>query len=359
MSERYLRKYSLPTNLYAPGCPVIIKAGALLLDQQIDKTLAQLKFMNISSKTIVALAVQIIAYDAFFKQIGDDVVFSYIDLSAKRNEIFGSEIPVWLPDPFVRSFSVSISKIVFSDSSVWVAPENNLWTSLPVQQEINKALGDKLTPQFIRNTTKLAEFVPDEADGLWICTCGAINSSEEAICHICDVSLIRQKECLDLDQLNKQLNDYEDVEKENQLAIKKTKIKKTSKLLVIFVSTAIIVCVLLFSVIIPLWRQEKQERQETLITGLKSYATRQSIKKVELIFAYGVHDEITVQFDPAIIDGTTITINGYVKTTINSTSTTTAKYLTYSYIPFSVTNGGERNDFTMWFGDNRLEYIPK
>ncbi len=50
MAERYTRVYSLDKDLYAEGSPVLIKAGALLLDNKNNCILAQLKFQNIGAK---------------------------------------------------------------------------------------------------------------------------------------------------------------------------------------------------------------------------------------------------------------------------------------------------------------------
>ena len=50
MAERYTRVYSIPDNLYAEGSPVVIKAGALLLDNKTNTVIAQLKLQNIGSK---------------------------------------------------------------------------------------------------------------------------------------------------------------------------------------------------------------------------------------------------------------------------------------------------------------------
>ena len=52
MSERFSRIFSLAENLYSEGSPIIIKAGALLKDNETNMLIAQLKMQSISDKMI-------------------------------------------------------------------------------------------------------------------------------------------------------------------------------------------------------------------------------------------------------------------------------------------------------------------
>ena len=58
MSERYARLFALPENLYQPGSPVMILAGALLKDNQTGGILALMKFKNVGTKPIRGLKVR-------------------------------------------------------------------------------------------------------------------------------------------------------------------------------------------------------------------------------------------------------------------------------------------------------------
>ena len=64
MTERYTYLYHLPRDLYAPGCPVLIAAGALVRDNHTDRYLAQLKLQRISGKPIRSVTVEILPLDA-------------------------------------------------------------------------------------------------------------------------------------------------------------------------------------------------------------------------------------------------------------------------------------------------------
>ena len=63
MSERYSKLFFLSENLYYEGAPVIIKAGALLKDNNTGNLIAQLKISNITDKIIKLLKVQISCFD--------------------------------------------------------------------------------------------------------------------------------------------------------------------------------------------------------------------------------------------------------------------------------------------------------
>lgn len=119
MSERYSRLFSLPTNLYTEGSPVLIAAGALLKDNHTNKVLVQLKFRNISQKAIKSVKVKVNAYDTAKGQLDGIDAFSYLDLSVAANEEFGQSTPIHLPDATTRSFNVEILSVVYSDNEVF------------------------------------------------------------------------------------------------------------------------------------------------------------------------------------------------------------------------------------------------
>lgn len=119
MSERYARLFSLPENSIDSGAPVIVLAGALLLDKSKDKVLAQVKFKNISEKTIKAVSVNIFPSDTAGRSLGDPIKFTYLDLNESRDSEWGDRKPLYLPDPSTRQFSLNLEEVVFSDNTVW------------------------------------------------------------------------------------------------------------------------------------------------------------------------------------------------------------------------------------------------
>src|SRR5699024_42317 len=118
MSERYTRLFSLPENLHAPGAPILITAGALLLDHQTGQVLAQLKLQNIGPREIRALTVRLDPRDAADRPLGEAAEHQYLDLHAGRDALFGQQTPLPLPNAATRAFSAAVTEVVFADRTV-------------------------------------------------------------------------------------------------------------------------------------------------------------------------------------------------------------------------------------------------
>ena len=102
MSEKYSRLFYIGDSLYAHKCPVVIKAGALLKDNDTQKIIGQLKLQNISSKTVKYLKVQLICFDSMGRETGDMVTHEYLDLKANLGEYFGSQTPIKINNSAIR-----------------------------------------------------------------------------------------------------------------------------------------------------------------------------------------------------------------------------------------------------------------
>ena len=118
MTNRYSRLFTLPSALYATGSPVVIVAGALLKDNQTGKVLGQLKLRSISPKHIKAVKVCITTMDTAARILGEPIEYQYLDLSVPRNTEFGQKTAISLPDAATRSFTVSVTEVVFSDNII-------------------------------------------------------------------------------------------------------------------------------------------------------------------------------------------------------------------------------------------------
>ena len=145
MSERYSRLFSLPTNLYTEGSPVLIAAGALLKDNQTGKVLAQLKFRNISQKAIQSVKVKVNACDTAGCPLAGMDSFSYLDLSVAAGEEFGQSKPIYLPDATTRAFTVEILSVVFADHEVFTPAAVSIAKEAPkeVIEEVQRAEAEK------------------------------------------------------------------------------------------------------------------------------------------------------------------------------------------------------------------------
>lgn len=214
MASRFNRLFSLPENLYTPGSPVLISAGALLSDTQTGKVLAQLKFKNIFSKRIKAVTVSIAAYDVLGKELVGVPEYQYLDLSAERDTEFGSKIPIPMPDKVTRSICVRCTAVVF-DEGIWKAPQSAHWEPLPSQTMLSEKMDNDMVNQYRRDTVLTANFEPQVDYDIWRCTCGGINRQNEENCHICSFDLSAMLSALNMETLreHREIYDADQLEK--------------------------------------------------------------------------------------------------------------------------------------------------
>lgn len=138
MSERYTRLFSLPENLGLEDCPVVISAGALLMDNVTGNVLAQLKLRNLSPQAVNAVKVKIHAYDTAKTELNGVDAFSYQDLNIPLDGEFGSQTPIPLPDAATRSFTVDILSVILADGTVYSPIEAQTTSSKEVLDKVKQ-----------------------------------------------------------------------------------------------------------------------------------------------------------------------------------------------------------------------------
>lgn len=141
MSERYSKLFDLPENLYSNGSPVVIAAGALQKDNQSGKVYAQLKMRSIQDKPIKAATVRLTPFDTVGTRLGEAFEHQYLDLSAERDADFGQKTLIPFMEMTTRSFSVSVSEVIFSDNSKWTASDG-AWESISPPVTLKTAFSD-------------------------------------------------------------------------------------------------------------------------------------------------------------------------------------------------------------------------
>ena len=141
MSERYVRIYEGAQNLWVDGAPVLISAHVLLKDQQVYRSVAQIKFQNIQKKTVDYLKAEITPLDAVGQPAGEPIEKEYFDLSARQYEEFGAKTAVVINTPSARSFTVKVLCVAFADKTIWNGTGD--WTALaqdaPLLRQIAEA----------------------------------------------------------------------------------------------------------------------------------------------------------------------------------------------------------------------------
>lgn len=187
MSELFDRLFLLPEqDLYTEGSPLLIEAGALNRNSRTGKLVAQLKLKNLSPRPIQGALVQLTLLDADNAYLGETVDYRYLDLQVARDESFGVQTPIRIDDPAARAFTVRLLEAVFADGETWRAPAGAVWASLPRQLTTRRLFADlTLNARFHQEHGKDADYIPQRVLDLWRCTCGAVNRSEETLCHAC------------------------------------------------------------------------------------------------------------------------------------------------------------------------------
>lgn len=226
MEGRYQRFYLLPPNQHTPGAPLLISAGALLFDSQTGSVLAQLKLQNISSKAVKGLTALVNPLDTAGRALGAPVTQQYLDLYAKRDVMFGDQMPIRLPDDRTRGFSASITEVIFEDNSIWTAEPDAVWTPISEPTRLESVIADpELVKQYRLHFGPFARVVPERLGDLWRCTCWGINRSDEQVCHRCSLEAATLFPC-NFDELIKEKDArlaYERAAYEAQLAAERIK----------------------------------------------------------------------------------------------------------------------------------------
>ncbi len=203
MAERFERIFLLPNDLYIEGSPLILSAGALLMDKQIAKFLVQLKFKNIGQKTPISVTVKITEMDRHKNPLGTQTEFTYTNLSVSRDEEFGTQTPIFVGNSDTRAFDVSIQKVVFADASVFSAEDRFLTESLPAPVPLRSWLKDyEAIDEYCTRFGESACHKPEQYHDIWRCTCGSINAAREERCHSCRCAW-KEISDVDLDTLKK------------------------------------------------------------------------------------------------------------------------------------------------------------
>lgn len=306
MNDRYAKLFSLDSNLYAKTSPVIIEAGALLKDNTSGKTIAQLKFVNISNKIIVAIKVRIDAQDVTGNRLEGIEEFQYLDLRVGFDEEFGQTKPIIMPDATTRSFSVKCTAVVFDDGSVWTLPSDAVYEPIPSSESLFNSFDEELVVQYKIDTTQFSMFVPTEYKDLWICSCGCANSNAVDECRFCRA----QKEivfgCLDKELLQSrrearlrelemareaqlELDRKAAEERAEHAAESKRRIKTVVKKVIPFVVAAIVLAILI-EIASQLFGNGRLDDAIEVLNNSSEYAEEEVLEALSYAIMTGLED---------------------------------------------------------------------
>lgn len=202
-------------------------AGALLRNNERGQILAQLKFRNLSNKSISAIKVKLNTFDAFEQPLDENIEYQYLDLDIKPHSFYLDRRGILLKNANVRNFSVSVSEVMFDDLSIWKS--DAVFEPAPQQRKIADALYKPILEQYVRDIGASATYEPIEYKDIWFCICGRANKSEDDKCYFCRRSKEELLSAYDMELLSKHLAEHTKAMAEKEQALREEREKKQAE----------------------------------------------------------------------------------------------------------------------------------
>ncbi len=197
----------------------------ILLDNVTGKSIIQIKFRNISQKTVKSISIDIECFDAAKDSLGFIKDVSYME-NAEINSTFGDRQPINTDKTNIGNISIIVTKAVFDDETVWRNENNEPLTEFK-QQNARDYYGD-LYEQYERecneNNYKSTYAFENKGD-YWICSCGQPNNIANTNCCYCDEDINILTSISNEEYLKEAKEKYEEAEriKREEIAAKAEK----------------------------------------------------------------------------------------------------------------------------------------
>ena len=259
-ATKYTTLFRLAGPYHLGSCPVLVEAGALLKNEKTNRLMVQLKMKNIGEEEITACRVWLKIYDSFGSEIELIPEHSYIDLSVKPGESFGSDIPVYVSKEEARSFDLSILEVMFTDRGKWLG-ENEIWPMLAPSKKVEGYFDDPLIEeQYKLEIGESKPFIPEVRGPLFFCCCGDIRLASIDKCSVCGCSKSELLSLVsDIEGLSRRASERLQREEEERKALEKKKeekrqkreesVSKLKKQLRVFVPAALVIALIALIVI--------------------------------------------------------------------------------------------------------------
>ena len=224
--ERYSRLSEITQTEWLIGCPVEISKGVLLLDNQKQNVVLQLKLRNVGSKTLIQVDFEVKRFDLagdLIDNLKDPVLYSYLDLDVKSKETFGDKNAVILGINPTRKVQIVFSKVIFQNGSVWRNENGEIGHEIQTQNATD-VLGADLTdqyereyrleyPEIIRDNIYNHNIMPELTEEYWLCTCGFPNEKTNQFCGRCGVAKEWLFNSIEKGYLTTKLTEYQEAER--------------------------------------------------------------------------------------------------------------------------------------------------
>ncbi len=202
------------------GCPVKVEKFNILLDNQINQNVIQIKYKALGNKTIKSVWVDVHCYDDAMDLITTVSDVAYVSVNAVKGSNFGDRQPISANTNSIGSIKVAVKKIVFADESVWRNERGEIGIILSEQPSLKEYYGE-LYDCFVTASYKIrGKFVKtfNQTDNYWQCTCGQVNTKDTINCIACGANVEQLKTISNPDYLKQ---DALSIETQNRLAEEK------------------------------------------------------------------------------------------------------------------------------------------
>lgn len=206
--EYFKKVQCFKPNIGIIDAPIRIEEVALLQNSVDKNMLGRIKFVNQSTKSVIAIFVKIKVQNIAGEDISlKEERYIYQDMCILPGDLYGNKIAINLPTD-ARKFNVALEKIVFEDGSIWNADKAE--SCVPIPQEVIDIpykyfdTFKKIISQKIDNIDYV-KYCYEEGETFWECSCGKINSINKQFCSFCSVDRQVQKELLSKKEIDNRI----------------------------------------------------------------------------------------------------------------------------------------------------------
>lgn len=190
------------------GSPLVICCANLYQDNESNKLLANLRFMNIQPEKLKSVTVDIICYNIIKNEIARVENYTFENLNLERNKSFGDTSFITIENTETMSVDVLLKSAVDSDGEEWTNENSQMFDTPIKQNSISSYMGryfGKFRDLWLKEglaDDKLL-YAPHIENGYWLCVCGAFNWSVEDTCCKCGAKLNWLAENTDVSAMNR------------------------------------------------------------------------------------------------------------------------------------------------------------
>ena len=197
--------------------PVVVKKASIFSTADKEECYLRCVFSSIAQEAISALLLDITCYDVWGTELNVERSIQILDLSASRNEEFGSDTKIHLSSKETRFVKLDLKRIRFIDGTIHECTgEIN---KLASQKELGDFFdSDDYVQQYIRETSQESVSMPMQYNAFWQCACGELNSNTESVCIKCGISKQKIFDATDKTFLSDRITDYRRHQEEQKQA---------------------------------------------------------------------------------------------------------------------------------------------